>query len=187
MIAILIADSEDFIQEITQKLERESYKVIRYTWLLKALDNLEEIAPNRIYVNALDYPRHWKTLVQYTNGNFIEKKPEIYLYGIDNFDEEEKEKAQCLHVKLIEDIAHINEKNESLMMVNPHTNKLILGSIKLLKNKSLIFNCENKESMSCLREKDLIGKVVLKKSSSISEPILKILSIHQNTLHLEII
>lgn len=186
MIAILIAESEDFIHEITQALESEGFKIIHYTWLLKALDNVEEISPKRIYVNALDYPRHWKTLVQYTNGNFIEKKPEIYLYNIDNFDEKEKEKAKCLKVHVIEDVANILTTEQSVMMINPHTNALLLGSIKLLKNKSLIFNCETKESMKHLREKDLIPKVVLKQNNTITKPIVKILSIHKTTLHLEI-
>ncbi|HPM05452.1 MAG TPA: PilZ domain-containing protein, partial [Treponemataceae bacterium] len=104
MIAVIIAESEDYIKELSQKLDDEGLKIIRYTWLLKALDNLEEINPQRIYVNALDYPRHWKTLVQYSNGNFLEKKPEIFLYQIDNFGEEEREKAKCLDVKLIADV-----------------------------------------------------------------------------------
>lgn len=187
MIAVIIAESEDYIKELSQKLDDEGLKIIRYTWLLKALDNLEEINPQRIYVNALDYPRHWKTLVQYTRGNFIEKKPEIFLYQIDNFGEEEREKAKCLDVKLIADVKSLEKTELSLLMINPHTKKLILGDVSLFKNKSIIFNCEQKESILCLKASDLIQKSVLKKNNTISEPVLKISSISQKTLYLEML
>ncbi|HOF12297.1 MAG TPA: hypothetical protein PKW26_00315 [Treponemataceae bacterium] len=187
MIAVIIAESEDYIKELSQKLDDEGLKIIRYTWLLKALDNLEEINPQRIYVNALDYPRHWKTLVQYSNGNFLEKKPEIFLYQIDNFGEEEREKAKCLDVKLIADVKSLRKIEQSLVMINPHTKKLILGTVSLLKNKSIVFNCEQNESVLCLKPSDLIQKAVLKKNKAISEPVLKISSISQKTLHLEML
>lgn len=187
MIAIIIAESEDNVSELSQKLNNEGYKIIRYTWLLKALDNLEEIEPQRIYVNALDYPRHWKTLAQFTNANFISSKPEVILYNTENFDKTEKEKAHCLNVQIIEDIKNINQIKETLMLINPHTQKLILGSLSLIKTKSIIFVCENTESLRCLKANDFIYKTIIKKDNKITEPVLKITSIHNNTIHMEIL
>ena len=64
MKALLVADDEKAINNISEVLKAAGYDTIVYTWLLKALDNIEEIAPHLIIVSTGDYPRHWKTLAQ---------------------------------------------------------------------------------------------------------------------------
>ena len=80
-------------------MKAAGYDTIVYTWLLKALDNIEEIAPHLIIVSTGDYPRHWKTLAQYATAGFGEYKPQIILYTDENFNEEEHKKAEALHVR----------------------------------------------------------------------------------------
>lgn len=99
MKALLIADNPQAIDNISQILETAGYDVITYKWLLKALDNIEEISPHLIIVSAKDYPRHWKTLAQYAQTVFASYKPQVILYAEGGLDDEEKSKAQALKVR----------------------------------------------------------------------------------------
>ena len=99
MKALLVADDEKAINNISEVLKSAGYDTIVYRWLLKALDNIEEIAPHLIVVSTADYPRHWKTLSQYASGGFGDYIPQIILYTDENFNEEERKKAETLHVR----------------------------------------------------------------------------------------
>ena len=99
MKALLVADDEKAINNISEVLKAAGYDPIVYKWLLKALDNIEEVAPHLIIVSTADYPRHWKTLAQYASTGFGDYAPELILYTDENFSEEEKKKAEALHVR----------------------------------------------------------------------------------------
>lgn len=99
MKALLVADDKLAIDNISQVLEIAGYDVIVYKWLLKALDNIEEIEPHIIIVSTKDYPRHWKTLAQFASTAFGGYKPEIILYTAGQLDDDEKNKAQILNVR----------------------------------------------------------------------------------------
>lgn len=99
MKALLVADDEKAINNISEVLKAAGYDTIVYKWLLKALDNIEEVAPHLIIVSTGDYPRHWKTLAQYATAGFGDYKPQIILYTDENFNEEEHKKAEALHVR----------------------------------------------------------------------------------------
>jgi len=99
MKALLVADDEKAINNISEVLKAAGYDTIVYKWLLKALDNIEEVAPHLIIVSTGDYPRHWKTLAQYATAGFGDYKPQIILYTDENFSEEEHKKAEALHVR----------------------------------------------------------------------------------------
>lgn len=99
MKALLIADNPRAIDNISQILETAGYDVIIYKWLLKALDNIEEISPHLIVVSAKDYPRHWKTLAQYSQTLFASYKPQVILFAEGGLEEEERSKAQALKVR----------------------------------------------------------------------------------------
>ena len=99
MKALLVADDEKAIDNISQVLKSKCYDTIVYKWLLKALDNIEEIAPHLIVVSTLDYPRHWKTLAQYATSGFGDYAPQVILYTDENFGEEEQKKAEALHIR----------------------------------------------------------------------------------------
>ena len=99
MKALLVADDEMVINNISEVLKSAGYDTIVYKWLLKALDNLEEIAPHLIVISTGDYPRHWKTLAQYASAGFGDYIPQVILYTEENLSEEELKKAQALHVR----------------------------------------------------------------------------------------
>ena len=99
MKALLIADNKTAIDNVSQILESAGYDVIIYKWLIKALDNIEEICPHLIIVNAKDYPRHWKTLTQFASTSFGSYKPAVIVYAEGGLDEEEAQKAKALGVR----------------------------------------------------------------------------------------
>lgn len=99
MKAIIIADNDLVIDNVKQVLKSRSYDTIVYRWLLKALDNLEEIAPHLIVVSQADYPRHWKTITQFAHSGISGFFPQVILYVKDDFSDEEREKAEALGVR----------------------------------------------------------------------------------------
>ena len=107
MKALLVADDEKAITNISEVLKTAGYDVIVYKWLLKAMDNIEEIAPHLIVISTKDYPRHWKTLAQYSTTLATDYTPEIILYAEEPLPEEEEKKAEALHVRGIFDSCEV--------------------------------------------------------------------------------
>ena len=103
MKAIIICDDEELIGKVDSALASLSYDTIIYRWLLKALDNIEEIRPDIVIVSASDYPRHWKTLTQFIKSGIAGKIPDVILYVPKSFSETENMKAQKLGIKGIFD------------------------------------------------------------------------------------
>ena len=99
MKALLVVDDEKAINNLSEVLKSAGYDTIVYKWLLKALDNIEEIAPHLIVISTADYPRHWKTLAQYASSGFGDYTAQVILYSDENFSEEEQRKAETLRVR----------------------------------------------------------------------------------------
>ncbi|MDR1351677.1 MAG: hypothetical protein LBK05_00220 [Treponema sp.] len=73
-------------------------ELIRYSQVLKAMDNIEEVDPSAIIISACDFPRHWKTIVQYVRQDRSRNRcPIIVLHG-DNFSAEDAAKAYFIGV-----------------------------------------------------------------------------------------
>ena len=98
MKALVIADDESVIARFNSILTKCGYDCIVYRWLLKALDNVEEIAPHLVVISTRDYPRHWKTFVQYVSGIEGNTIPKIILFIDKDFSLDEKKKAQALNI-----------------------------------------------------------------------------------------
>ncbi len=99
MKALIVADNNLAIDNISTVLKSAGYDVIVYKWLLKALDNVEEIGPHLIVISTQEYPRHWKTLTQFSQTNFGDYTPQVILYTGSDFNEEEQKKAEALGVR----------------------------------------------------------------------------------------
>ena len=126
MKAIIICDDEDVIAKVDAALASLAYDTIIYRWLLKALDNIEEIKPDLVVVSASDYPRHWKTLTQFIKSGIGGKIPDVVLYVPESFSEAEKKKARRLGIKGI--FASSDESGISLFrsIVDAPTGRLAL-------------------------------------------------------------
>lgn len=98
MKTLVIADNDEIVKDILCTLDKKGMDSIVYRWLLKALDNLEEISPDLIIISAFEYPRHWKTLVQFCKSGITRKIPVFILYRQEEISEEELNKEKALGV-----------------------------------------------------------------------------------------
>ncbi len=98
MKALIVCDDDSAIKKIDAALQECGYGTIIYRWLLKALDNMEEISPDVTVISVSDYPRHWKVLVQFINSGIGRNKNTILLYTPSVLADEEHKKAQMLEV-----------------------------------------------------------------------------------------
>lgn len=99
MKAIIISDQAEVIEKVDSTLVELGFDTIIYRWLLKALDNIEEIRADLVIVSANEYPRHWKTLAQFIASGIGGNKTKVFLLTQTPLQAEEKEKAQALGVK----------------------------------------------------------------------------------------
>lgn len=134
MKALIVADSDDVIKNFSQSLESLGYDIISYRWIMKALDNVEEINPQLILISAEDYPRHWKTFIQYINSLSI-ALPKIYLFTQEHFGENENRKAKWLGVKAIitnpDDILNECTNNECSNEIDSTNNNIEISEQKI--------------------------------------------------------
>lgn len=98
MKALLISESDEILNSYAAFFKKAGYDTVCYRWLLKAMDNLEEIEPMVVFIDGFGYPRHWKTLAQYIKTSF--KNAPLVLLAAD-LSEEETKKADCLDVHCI--------------------------------------------------------------------------------------
>lgn len=98
MKALIISEDTSFVQNFSTFFKNNDIDTIVYKWLLKALDNIEEIAPDVIILNTAEYPRHWKTLVQFAKSGIGADKVCVFLYEPTPLSNEDFMKAEALDV-----------------------------------------------------------------------------------------
>ncbi|MBQ9239437.1 MAG: hypothetical protein IJ191_09050 [Treponema sp.] len=98
MKALIISDDDTVIDATVKTLAGLGYDSIVYRWLLKALDNVEEIAPALIVISECDYPRHWKTFVAHVKST-TDTPPTVILFTQEQLSEEERKKAAALGIQ----------------------------------------------------------------------------------------
>lgn len=98
MKALLILDDDEALSALDSFLRAHRFDTIMYRWFLKALDNLEEVAPDLIIISVKDYPRHWKTLAGFIKSGIAGKECGIILFSPHELSSDEKEKARALGV-----------------------------------------------------------------------------------------
>lgn len=117
MKALIISDKQEIIDFSSKFLRENGYDIIVYRWLLKAIDNIEEIQPDLIILSAAEYPRHWKTLASFVKSGIGGNNVQIYLYDPDSLSDEEKQKAVELGIK--DYITSLNTKSfEKIILSN---------------------------------------------------------------------
>ena len=101
MKALLIADTDVSVRAISDTIEPYGFDIIRYRSPVKALDNVDEIAPDAVFISAGDFPRHWKTIVQYVRADTGRDRTVIVLLVTDRFTAEDADKAVHIGVQAI--------------------------------------------------------------------------------------
>lgn len=98
MKALVISDDSNIINACDDFFNGKGFDTIIYRWLLKALDNIEEIRPDCIIISSSEYPRHWKTLVQFVKSGIGGDNIAIYLYEPQPLSEGDLKKSRMLGV-----------------------------------------------------------------------------------------
>ena len=68
MKLLLVLGSNETYEMISRFVKPLGFEIIRYYNVLKAMDNIDETDPTGIIISARDYPRHWKTMVQFVRA-----------------------------------------------------------------------------------------------------------------------
>ena len=98
MKALLLVEDDLKALEIEACVKPVGFEVIRYRNPLKALDNLDEIAPDAIIASALDFPRHWKIIADVVRAACDRHSCSIILLRGAHFGADEADKASHLGV-----------------------------------------------------------------------------------------
>ena len=69
MKTLLVSEEENAVKNISQYLQSIGSEMICYHNVLKALDNIDEISPHLVIVDAESFPRLWKVFVQFILQN----------------------------------------------------------------------------------------------------------------------
>ena len=102
MKALVISDRSEIIDFVTPLLKDKGFDLIHYRWIIKALDNIEEIQPDIIVLSAMEYPRHWKTLAGFVQSGIGGNDVKMYLYYTEPLSTDDAKKADDLGVLSIE-------------------------------------------------------------------------------------
>jgi hypothetical protein len=101
MKALLLIEDDEKALEVEGRIRLLGYDAVRYRNPLKALDNLEEVAPHAIIASALDFPRHWKIIADVVRSARSRQDCLIILLRGERFDPDEAAKAGCLEVNAV--------------------------------------------------------------------------------------
>lgn len=98
MKVLIISENKEKTDALINAVKISENEIIHYKWFMKALDNIEEVSPEIIIINAEDFPRHWKVLCQYTLSSLFSKNVKVILFVPKDFSEEDLEKSKALKV-----------------------------------------------------------------------------------------
>lgn len=98
MKALIITEDIVVSSKINAIASHYNVDTIIYKWFLKAMDNIEEIRPDIIILSSNEFPRLWKTLVQYVKSGIGGDDVKIYLYEETPLSEEDQKKYKELGI-----------------------------------------------------------------------------------------
>ena len=131
MKALVISDREEIINHVTPLLKEKGFDLIHYRWIIKALDNIEEIQPDVIVLSAMEYPRHWKTLAGFVQSGIGGNDVKVYLYDKEPLSTEDAKKAYDLGILSFEENFNQNEKTPAAFVNVEVALNESLGRLKL--------------------------------------------------------
>jgi hypothetical protein len=98
MKLLLVLASDSTYKQLFDCLRPLGFEVIRYMHALKAMDNIDEIDPQAIIISAVDFPRHWKTMVQFFRSERSKGDCPIVILKGENFSMDDSSKASYIGV-----------------------------------------------------------------------------------------
>ena len=98
MKLLLVLSSNEIYNQVSIHLKPLGFELIRYNHVQKAMDNIEEIDPAALIVSASDFPRQWKTLVQFIRSERSKEACPVIILKGKTFCTEEAMKASFMGV-----------------------------------------------------------------------------------------
>jgi hypothetical protein len=98
MKILLIAEKDSTKESVSTHLAPRGFDLIHYRNPIKAMDNIDEIAPEVVFFSAEDFPRHWKPFLKLLRESFTKDTTTFVLLKGDIFPFEEAAKAKHLEV-----------------------------------------------------------------------------------------
>jgi hypothetical protein len=216
MKLMLILGSDEILGLVSANIKPLGFEMIRYRYVLKAMDNLDEIDPACIIISARDFPRHWKVLAQFVRYERSREECPIVLLKGDNFSLEEASKAFLIGVSgivsdelsrpremdqlqsILERYMDIPDKRKSrryraepwtrfgFCMANPAGKIIITTTVKTLSSTGISVEPENPALAANLTEGTEIPECSLRIGDDIISPICRLIR-KQSDLSMEFI
>ncbi|MBN1686376.1 MAG: PilZ domain-containing protein [Spirochaetales bacterium] len=98
MKVLLVAEKDSTKESLLLHLVPRGFDLIHYRNPIKAMDNIDEIAPDAVFFSAEDFPRHWKPFLKLLRVSFTKENTTFVLLKGDLFPFEEAAKAKHLDV-----------------------------------------------------------------------------------------
>jgi DNA-binding response OmpR family regulator len=111
MKILLVSERDELNAYIRRNFMPRGAEIIQYYSPIKAMDNLDEVAPDVILFSAQDFPRHWKPFLAFLRDFRTREQCVFVLLTGPEFDHEEADKAQALQVNGIVH-EHLRDKHE---------------------------------------------------------------------------
>ena len=166
MKALIISEEKEFIDKLDDLFSQKGFDTIIYKWLLKAIDNIEEIRPNCIILNSSEYPRHWKTLVQFVKSGIGGDEIAIFLYEPNPLSSNDKNKAIALGITDFitsfdkDEISKLNESIDNFFDLKNHPIE------KLYKNTTAII--DEKKDVEKKQQLISVSNITVESSENVS-------------------
>jgi len=210
---MLVSETQDKSKDLIKFFKEESINIVCYNSPMKALDNLQEIMPDILVIDAVDFPRHWKIMTQYLRYDKskndvvvllivsdlfsaleVDKAVKVGVQGVINVDESYDvvakkasdilSKYKCLTFrKGRSDGCNIPAKKCSFLFIEPSTGAIITGKVKDIQKTSILFIPDT--NLDSLEKGSLLDTCSLKIHDKILTPHCRIVE-SENYLNLQL-
>lgn len=204
MKLLVILDSDEILAIISEKIKPLGFDLIRYRQVLKAMDNVEEIDPTGIIISAQDFPRHWKTLVQFVRSERPKEVCPIVVLTGPGFSTDDAAKAVYIGVSGIvhENLSRpaevdrlqnilgryieLEDKRRSrryhaeswtrfgLCLANPRTKEIITGEVETLSSTGISFAPDDPQLIESIPNDEELADCSLRVGDHILSPICQV-------------
>jgi hypothetical protein len=214
MKLLLVLASDKNYELISTYVKPLGFEIIRYKHVLKAMDNIDEIDPTGIIVSASDFPRHWKTIVQFVRSERPKETTPIIILRGDNFLLDDTTKAfyigvsgivsenlsESMEIDRLQSILSryvpVEEKRKAkryklgkdehmeFMFTHPENGRIITGKIKDISQTGLSFHLDKSNLLKDIPLSTEIPYCSLRIGAEIISPICKLVKLGK-TISLE--
>lgn len=111
MKIMLVVEKPETIEVLETHLHPRGFEFLKYQNPIKAMDNIDEVAPDIVLFSAEDFPRHWKPFINLLRDSKSKEETVFILFVGEDFPFEEAAKAVHLKVNgILGENFHDNRK-----------------------------------------------------------------------------